>query len=216
MHEATFRIEGDGTYAAVTAGNDASVELWCNDHCDLLHVSNGATGEILEHVRDQVGVQDLLQQSTEITIITSECIQKTRDDYIEKYLTRHNCLLLPPLRYADGARFCRVLALDPAALTEFYRNLTEDGFRVDVESKHEINSIRHNSPLLTLDSVLPELTSRQRETLVAAHDHGYYEIPRKTTTTEIASEVGVERRTAEEHLRRAENKFIDSMMAHIS
>lgn len=216
MHEATFRIEGDGTYAAATAENDASVELWCNDHCDLLHVSNGATDEILEHVRDQVGVQDLLQQSTEIVIITSECIQKTRDDYIEKYLTRHNCLLLPPLRYDDGARFCRVLALDPAALTDFYRNLTEDGFRVDVESKREINSIRHNSPLLTLDSVLPEFTSRQRETLVAAHDHGYYEIPRKTTTTEIASEVGVERRTAEEHLRRAENKFIDSMLEYMN
>lgn len=216
MHEATFRIEGDGSYAAATAENDASVELWCNDHCDLLHVSNDATGEILEHVRNQAGVQELLQQSMEAIIITSKCIQKTRDDYIEKYLIRHNCLLLPPLRYADGARFCRVLALDPAALTKFYQNIIEDGYKVDVESKREINSIRHNSPLLTLDSVLPDLTSRQREILDAAHNHGYYEIPRKTTTTEIASEVGIERRTAEEHLRRAENKFIDSMIEYMN
>ena len=216
MHEATFRIEGNGTYAAMTSGNDASIELWCNDHCDLLHVSNGAVDKILDYIQDQVGVQDIIQHSAETTVITSECVQKTRDDYIEKYLTRHNCLLLPPLQYAAGARFCRVLALDPAALTGFYRNLIEDGLKVDVESKHEISSVRHNSPLLTLDSVLPEFTSRQRETLVAAYDLGYYEIPRQTTTTEISNEVGVERRTAEEHLRRAENKFIKSMISYLN
>lgn len=215
MHEATFRIAGDGTYAAATAGTDASIELWCNDHCDLLYVQDDAIDEILSYVRDTVGVQDLLCRPDELVIVTSECLQQHEDDLIERYLSRHDCLLLPPLRYAAGAKFCRVLALDPAALTACYRDLLDDGFTVTVESKREITTITHDAPLLTLGSALPTLSPRQRETLGSAYDQGYYEIPRETTTTEIAAAVGVERRTAEEHLRRAENKLIASLIEYV-
>jgi predicted DNA binding protein len=214
MHEAMFRIEGEGTYATATAGTDASVELWCNDHCDLLYVEDGATDEILAHVRDRVGIQDLLRRpdKRELVVVTAECLRRDENDLIETYLARHNCLLLPPLRYASGAKFCRLLALDPAALTACYRNLIEDGFTVSVEHKHEIETVTHDAPLLTLDGVLPDLSPRQRETFAVAYDHGYYEIPRETTTAEIAETVGIERRTAEEHLRRAENKLIEALI----
>jgi predicted DNA binding protein len=211
MYEATFHIEGSGTYAAATADTDASVELWCNDHCDLLYVEDGATDEILGHVRDHVGVQDLLRRPDELVIVTAECLQQDENDLIESYLARHNCLLLPPLRYAGGAKFCRLLALDPGALTACYRNLVNDGFSVSVERKREIETVTHDAPLLTLDGVLPDLSPRQRETFSIAYDCGYYEIPRETTTEEIAEMVGIERRTAEEHLRRAENKLVESL-----
>lgn len=217
MHEAMFRIEGEGTYATATAGTDGSVELWCNDHCDLLHVKDGATDEILAHVRDCVGVQDLLRRPSnrELVIVTAECLQQDESDLIETYLVRHNCLLLPPVRYTSGAKFCRLLALDPSALTACYRNLVEDGFSVSVEHKREIETVTHDAPLLTLDGVLPDLSPRQRETFSVAYDRGYYEIPRETTTAEIAETVGIERRTAEEHLRRAENKLIEALVEFV-
>jgi predicted DNA binding protein len=156
MHEAVFRIEGDGAYAVATAGTDASVELWCNDHCDLLYVTEDATDEILAHVRERVGVQDLLRRPDELVVVTADCLTHHEDDLIETYLARHNCLLLPPLRYAGGAKSCRVLALDPAALTACYRDLIEDGFSVTVERKREIETVAHDAPLLTLDGVLPD------------------------------------------------------------
>lgn len=215
MYEATFRIEGDGTYAAATADTDASVELWCNDHCDLLYVTAGATDEILAHVRGRVGVQDLLRRPDELVVITTECLKQHEEDLIETYLARHNCLLLPPLRYAGGAKFCRVLALDPAALTACYRDLIEDGFSVTVERKREIETVTHDAPLLTLDGVLPDLSPRQREVFSTANDRGYYEIPRETTTEAIAEAVGIERRTAEEHLRRAENKLVAALIDYV-
>lgn len=215
MHEATFRIEGDGAYAAATAGTDARVELWCNDHCDLLYVAGGASDEILAHVREEVGVQERLQRPDELVVITADCLKRHAGNPIETYLARHDCLLLPPLRYADGAKSCRVLALDPATLTACYRDLVADGFAISVERKREIETVTHDAPLLTLDSVLPDLSARQRETLTTAHEQGYYEIPRDTTTTAIAEAVGIERRTAEEHLRRAENKLMAAMMEYI-
>lgn len=223
MHEAIFHIAGDGTYAAATAGTDASVELWCNDHCDLLYVTDDAIDEVLAHVRDTVGVEDCLRRPDELVIVTSECLQQREGEngdgsegrVIERYLARHDCLLVPPLRYAAGAKRCRVLALDPAALTACYRDLVDDGFSVNVEAKREIETVAHDAPLLTLGGVLPTLSPRQRETLASAYDRGYYEIPRRTTTTEIAESVGVERRTAEEHLRRAENKLVGALIEYV-
>jgi predicted DNA binding protein len=215
MYEATFRIEGDGAYAVATAETDASVELWCNDHCDLLYVTDGATDEILTHVRDRVGVQELLRRPDELVVVTAECLKRHESDLIETYLAQHNCLLLPPLRYADGAKSCRVLALDSAALTACYRDLIEDEFSVTVERKREIETVTHDAPLLTLDGVLPDLSPRQREIFSTAYDNGYYEIPRETTTEAIAEMVGIERRTAEEHLRRAENKLVTALIDYI-
>lgn len=215
MYEATFRIEGEGAYAAATANTDATVELWCNDHCDLLYVTDGATDEILAHVRTHVGVQDLLRRPNELVVVTTECLQQYESGLIETYLARHNCLLLPPLRYANGAKSCRVLALDPSALTACYRDLIEDGFSVEVERKREIETVAHDAPLLTLDGVLPDLSPRQREIFGTAYDDGYYEIPRETTTEAIAEDVGIERRTAEEHLRRAENKLVTALIEYV-
>jgi predicted DNA binding protein len=215
MYEATFRIEGDGAYAAATAGTDATVELWCNDHCDLLYVTEDATDEILAHVRERVGVQDRLRRPDELVVVTAECLKRHENDLIETYLARHDCLLLPPLRYAAGAKFCRVLALDPGSLTACYRDLIDDEFAVTVERKREIETVTHDAPLLTLDSVLPDLSPRQRETFATAYDRGYYEIPRETTTADIAEIVGIERRTAEEHLRRAENKLVAALIEYL-
>ncbi|SEO56273.1 hypothetical protein SAMN04487948_103243 [Halogranum amylolyticum] len=219
MYEATFRIPDAGSYAAATAGSDARIELWCNDHCDLLHVTAGddseAAAAVVARVEELVGVQDRLETTDELVVVTADCLKSHDSSHVETYLARHGCLLLPPLRYARGAKLCRVLALDPAALSACYRDLVDDGYRVGVESKREISAVRQDAPLLRLDDALPTLTERQREVLTTAFDAGYYEIPRRTTTEEIAAVVGVERRTAEEHLRRAENKLLAGVIEYL-
>jgi len=44
---------------------------------------------------------------------------------------------------------------------------------------------------------------------------GYYEIPRKATTGELAGRLDVDRRTFEEHLRRAEKKLLPALVDHV-
>jgi hypothetical protein len=209
MHEALLGIEHPGAYAAATAGTDTTVELWCNDHCDLLHVGGSGAEEVLAHVEAAVGVRERIAEEDEQLLITDECLKARDEDPIEETLAAHDCLLVPPLRYAEGRKWCRVLALDPANLTAFYRDVAAD-CSVVVESKREVASVRADRPLLTLDSALPDLSPRQRDALTTAVEMGYYRIPRDATTAEIATELGVERRTFEEHLRRAENKLLRS------
>ena len=212
MYEATLRIEPGGPYGEPTADADAVVEVWCNVHCDLLEVRGADAAVVIDAIADHVGVRERVADRRTI-VVTEECL-KEREWTIEGDLDRHDCLLVPPLRYEDGAKFCRVLAVEASDLAGLYRDLVTEG-DVAVENKRTVDRPSLQHPLVDLESVLPTLSPRQRETLVAAYEAGYYEIPRETTTAELASALGIERRTAEDHLRRAENKLVDAMVEHL-
>jgi predicted DNA binding protein len=210
MHEVVLGIEQSSAYADATADTETTVELWCNAHCDLLHVSGEEGETVVEHVEEAVGIRERIVESGERLLITDDCLKNHEADYIEGVLADHDCLLVPPLRYARGAKWCRVLALDAECLTDFYHDVATD-YSVTVESKREVESVSADRPLLTLDSALPDLSPRQREALLTATEMEYYRIPRGATTAEIADELGIERRTFEEHLRRAENKLLTAL-----
>lgn len=214
MYEARFRV-GDASAAIPTAGRDARVDLWCTDHCDLVRAVGTDAAAVLEDVADTVGIADRLVDGDEHVAITDACLASQRPDDIDRYVGRHGCLVLPPLRYGDGDRICRILALQSDALRDVYRDLVADGHRVTVESKRGVDSVASDRPLLDPGGLVPDLTARQREVLSLALEGGYYEIPREISTAEIASRVGVERRTAEDHLRRAERKVLEAVAAYL-
>ena len=58
------------------------------------------------------------------------------------------------------------------------------------------------------ESILSELTDRQKEILIKAKQSGYYEIPRKITTMELAKEFEISKTAILEHLRKAEGKIM--------
>ncbi|UPM44620.1 helix-turn-helix domain-containing protein [Halocatena salina] len=57
-----------------------------------------------------------------------------------------------------------------------------------------------------------KLTDRQKEVLRTALAAGYYEIPRRATQRDLATELGLSRGTIGDHLRRAEAKIIRSII----
>ncbi|MFB6197029.1 MAG: helix-turn-helix domain-containing protein, partial [Halobacteriaceae archaeon] len=158
-----------------------------------------------------VGVQETIVEGDEEIIVTSSCLEGYEETMIDERLNRHDCILLPPLKYAAGTKTCRVIAIDPSKLTNFYRDLSKHT-KVTVEGKREVSDFLYGSVPFTTDESLPSLSKRQREVLTTAYHMGYYQIPRETTTEEIAAEIGIARRTAEQHLRRAENKVINTLM----
>lgn len=62
------------------------------------------------------------------------------------------------------------------------------------------------------ESPLEPLTERQREVLNVAYRSGYYDVPRSTSTTEVAAELGVDGSTVAEHLQRAERNLISAVL----
>lgn len=211
MHRATFRIGGEGDLATATGGTDLRVGLWCGDHSDLLYVRGREREGFLEHVREASGVSDRVAEDGELVAITEDCLAD-HGPAVDPVLADHGCLLLEPIVYADGARRIRVLALSGTALSGAYRDL-RSRFAVTVESKRELDAVADPRALEAPGTPAPPLglSPRQREALQIAHREGYFEIPRETTTAAIAAEMGVDRRTAEEHLRKAERKVVDAV-----
>jgi predicted DNA binding protein len=62
-------------------------------------------------------------------------------------------------------------------------------------------------------SPLNQLTEKQREVLLAAYKHGYYDIPRRINTKQLSKKVGIGDSTLAEHLRKAERHLLVSLLS---
>ena len=95
----------------------------------------------------------------------------------------------------EGTRWqLRVLFPERDSLSSTYEFATERGLTIDVRKIHRLEDERHS---------LYELTDAQHETLVAALEHGYYEIPRESDMEELSDELEISHQALSERLRRA-------------
>lgn len=62
------------------------------------------------------------------------------------------------------------------------------------------------------ETPLDALTDRQHEVLEAAYTLGYYDVPRRSSTAEIAAELDVDDSTVAEHLQRAEHNLLKTLL----
>jgi predicted DNA binding protein len=63
------------------------------------------------------------------------------------------------------------------------------------------------------EDVLASLTKRQREVVVAAKRYGYYDYPRRMNAEELAKRIGISKATVVEHLRKAEGRLLEAILA---
>lgn len=215
MYTASFSVNDSGTFGEVTSRTNRTIRLWCNDNRDLLHVTGSVDNEVLNILRSTVGVEGQASQVDEGIIVTKGCLRERASGFLEEYAQNAGCLLISPLRYERGEKRFQIVALKPTQISSFYQNLVEDGKSVTVESKREIETVEHSEPLIAPADLVPEFTQRQRQVIETAYENGYYDIPRETTTAELADEIGISRRTIEEHLRRGEKKLMDGFIGEL-
>lgn len=63
------------------------------------------------------------------------------------------------------------------------------------------------------ESLLSKLTLKQRQALLTAYALGYYDVPRRISSEELAKHLNADKSTVVEHLRKAERKLIDGIIA---
>jgi len=63
------------------------------------------------------------------------------------------------------------------------------------------------------DSALSALTVKQRQVLVTAYGLGYYDVPRRISSEDMAKLLKIDKSTMAEHLRKAERRVIKSVVA---
>lgn len=93
---------------------------------------------------------------------------------------------------------------DYDALSEFYQGCTQQDIRIDLDKVH--------SSLEDPSNAGYGLTSEQRETLLAALESGYFEVPRETTLVELGERMGISDSAVSQRLRRGLSKLLDETL----
>jgi O-6-methylguanine DNA methyltransferase len=115
-------------------------------------------------------------------------------------------IVVPPLRWESGLVSVEVLQTRPGLVARVQRS-----FPVKVARKRPVAEHAGAREVLRDSLLLPSLTKKQAQALVAALDAGYYDLPRRVTTLDVARRLGVARSTFEEHLRRAEGQLVGAL-----
>ncbi|MFC6906752.1 bacterio-opsin activator domain-containing protein [Halalkalicoccus tibetensis] len=123
-------------------------------------------------------------------------------DRIVPLLTEHEGTITHATGSADGWSL-RVLFPDRAVLSETHDYLQEAGFSLTVEAIYEATADGH---------IQYGLTETQRETIVAAFEAGYFEVPGEVTMTEFAEQLGLSHQAVSERLRRATGNLVESTL----
>jgi len=107
----------------------------------------------------------------------------------------------------------------PTYLSQDERVLSVMGSEKDIENLLKglkligtMNKISFQKPVLEGFSMLSCLTEKQRNVIIAAKKHGYYDYPRKTNPDKISKHLGISKATTIEHLRKAENRLINHIL----
>jgi hypothetical protein len=111
--------------------------------------------------------------------------------------------LFSPLEIRDGRLKISFIGSE-RQMQDFFAKIGERGIHYKVTSLTDASF----SP----DSPLNKLTEKQRQALMAAHKFGYYDVPRKISSEELAKKLGVGDSTLVEHLRKAEKRLIDNVL----
>jgi len=134
--------------------------------------------------------------------------------FICTIIERNHCLQLLPCIYKGGWEWYRIIAFSEADIRNLFREL-EKFCKVQAISRKRIDSAVRNSFLISMTDLLGRLTEKQIRALMLAIENGYYRIPKRITTVQIANKSGMARTTFEEHLRKAESKILGSVRPYL-
>ena len=125
----------------------------------------------------------------------------------------HESVDAPPAVFKDGWGYFRVISFDEEKTRDMFRDLNKRGPTELIRKRELPLSVLPTS--VWVNSLFADLTGKQMDALIKAHRYGYYTSPRQITTESIARGLGVSRSTYEEHLRKAENRVVSSLMPYM-
>lgn len=181
------------------------IETFTRIEKDLDELLNWKGGRVLK--------KNFLDRNLQLIIKTCRCskISPNVSDVIEK----HSCLGIPPETFFGGWEEYRVIGFREADYKRMFQELSELGPVEILEKKIVPEKSLRDAFVISMSSVFSDLTDKQVNSLIAALEYGYYQIPKKLTAEEIAHKHHVPRTTFEEHLRKAESKILRAIAPYI-
>jgi predicted DNA binding protein len=106
-----------------------------------------------------------------------------------------------------------IASLEKCTTTYMGENKNLQKFLDIIKPHVEITNMSFKKAVYERQDLLSVLTEKQKEILLAAHKHGYYEIPKKINSERLSEKVNIGKTTVIEHLRKAENRILNEVLA---
>lgn len=223
--EATFRLQHDCQFNDLSRQHpDLVMSSWCNNEMDVLEITAGSPAELEALTNDLKSMERKLKtrilrksnSSRNVQLVIQHCGCENVPAPVSPVFERNNCLEIQPAVYREGWEYYRLIAFGEKDLHRVFSTL-ERYCNLEVISKKPVNSASlKGSMLVSTGTLFAGLTRKQVQALIFAVENGYYQVPKRVTTEEIATKLRLPRTTFEEHLRKAEAKVIRSMAPYIS
>jgi predicted DNA binding protein len=196
--------------------------FWCNFDRDILEVihSRATRSEEfrsnLDSMLHEIGGHPHRQTSSSASLqIVTRCDNLKLSYATSRIFSMHNCLSIQPSFHTEGWEWYRVIAFSATDMKELFADLDRK-CEVEVLSKRKISDgAMRDSFVVSTSNLFSHLSGKQMDVLDYAISSGFYSVPKKATSRELARRLSVPRQTFEEHLRKAESKVMQSMAPYV-
>ena len=217
LWEVSFKTQYEYPFIRMSARHpDLPLQMWCIWNRELLSVPTQDETVLRDYeaeVKKAGRIVDRWVEGPDARIFMLQSCTCGTTDSPWNVWEAHRFVDAPPSVYRDGWGYFRVLTFEEEATRGLFRDFGKRG-PVELIRKRELSlSVLPTS--VWVNSLFGELTGKQTDAILKAHRHGYYNSPRQVTTESIANALGVARSTYEEHLRKAENRIMASLVPYL-
>jgi len=225
LYETAFRLQHDCPLNDLSKQHpDMVMSSWCNSDTDVIEVSRKGIEDHQAFQRDlhaafeSMKVKPLRKagSESEVQVVIRHCGCENIPAPVTPVFEKNHCLELQPCIYKGGWEYYRIISFTEKDARAVFSALSKF-CKVEVISRRVMKSGAVREAMLVSTSALfGGLTRKQAQALVFALENGYYQVPKKVTTEEMATKLKQPRTTYEEHLRKAEGKVLRSMAPYIT
>jgi predicted DNA binding protein len=223
-YELILRVEHDCPYTTFSQSIPGAVTMhWCSNDRDVLEISTPAetSKEKLQYEIERL-VHSLharmlrtVEVSSNLRIVVYHHKFSSMRQNINGIIESSNCVEIQPTTYRDGGEWYRIISFNDEDVRSLYDGLSKVAKVKTVSQDVLPDSSIKGSVMIPRSSILGKLTKKQQNALRSAIDLGYFDIPPRTSTETMAEKYGVARTTFEEHLRKAEEKILKSLLPYL-
>jgi predicted DNA binding protein len=190
---------------------------WCNREHDVIEIITDKPNEqaaVTDEISKIKGIVEKSSDQQNAHFFVKKCYCK-QEDSISTILDELDVLLISPVVYRNGWEYYRIIAFKHKDIKGLMKGLKEKGFTFEILRKVDFDGFIASSLTLTADALFSDLTEKQMDALLTAYSNGYYNLPRKANVQVIARRKKVSRTTYQEHLKKAENKLVASLIPYV-
>lgn len=152
---------------------------------------------------------------SEMTYISMDCpCSDSLQTNIAPRMRNLKAVPIYPITYQNGFEYYKVYCKSPEH-TENFISKMEEMVEIEILTQEDLGDDWIVSQAAVLNQLIEELTPLQIETLTQAFEGGYYSIPRRIKTQDIATRNGKTRYAVDKTIRLAENKIMNYIMPFI-